>query len=80
MPFHLVTSGRILSNAGTKGISVPTLKPIRLQRRDEISPGVNATKVERMNWMTYAEIKALTLKYVDVLSVVKMGNQQRSPE
>lgn len=80
MPFHLVTSGRILSNAGTKGISVPTLKPIQLQRRDEISSSVNATKVEKMNWMTYAEKKALALGYVNVLSVVRMGNQQRSPK
>ncbi len=66
--------------AGTKGISVPTLMPIKLQRRDEICSNVNVAKAEKINWMTYAEIKASLLKYIDVLSVVKMRNQQRSPE
>lgn len=80
MPLYLVTSGGILFNCWDKRHINVTLKPIQLQRRDEIYSNVNATKVEKMNWMAYAEIKAFELKYSNVLSAKKMGNQQRSPE
>ena len=63
-----------------KSISVLTLKRIELQRKNEISLGVNVAKAEKINSMTYGEIKAFSLKYGSVLSVVKMGNQQPSPE
>ena len=63
-----------------KGIFVLTLKPIKLQHNDEICIGVNVAKAEKINWMTYGERKALLLKYDSVLSVIKMGNQQPSPE
>ena len=63
-----------------KSIFVLTLKPIKLQHNDEICISVNVAKAEKINWMIYGEIKALLLKYYNVLSVIKMGNQQRSPE
>ena len=63
-----------------KSIFVLTLKPIKLQRDDEICVGVNVAKAEKIDWMIYAEIKALLLKYNNVLSVVRMGNQQPSSE
>ena len=66
--------------AGTKGILVPTLKLTKLQRNDEICVSVNVAKAEKIGQMTYGEIKALLLKYGNVLSVIRMGNQQRNPE
>lgn len=43
-------------------------------------PSANATKVERIEQMTYGEIKAYLLKCRYVLSVEKMGNQPPSSE
>ena len=51
-----------------------------LQHNDEICVSVNAAKAEKNNKMTYAEIKALLLKYINVLSVERMGNQQPRSE
>ena len=59
---------------------MPTLKPIKLQHSDEISASVNVAKAERIDWMAYAETKALSLEYDDVLSAERMGNQQPSLE
>ena len=42
-----------------------------LQHRDEKCSSVNATKVEKNNWMAYAEIK--TLCFHNVLSAIKNG-------
>ena len=39
-----------------------------LQHRDEKCSSVNATKVEKNNWMAYAEIK--TLCFHNVLSAI----------
>lgn len=72
--------GAFYLTAGIKGISVPTLKPVRLQRDDEICVGVKVVKTEKTDRMAYGEIKASLLKYNGVLRAVRMGNQQPSPE
>nr|DAZ10332.1 MAG TPA: hypothetical protein [Caudoviricetes sp.] len=57
-----------------------TLKLFELQHSHEIKASANATKVERIEQMTYGEIKAYLLKCRYVLSVERMGNQPPSSE